>query len=330
MHSAARSHYSERPHSLPVVAGRYELRGEIARGGCATVHEAVDLVHRRVVAIKVLHQKGRDAAPAERLAREARLAARIQHPNVCPVLDAGRHEDGAPFLVMERLYGETLRARLARLRRMDPEDVIELGVQMLSGLEAAHELGVLHRDMKPENVFIVPQDDTGHFMVKILDFGMCRGTANIPLDDRTLTVAGTVVGTPEYMSPEQAGGRRDFDQRVDLYSVGIMLYEALSGTRAFQGSDPRSVLVAVLTKKIPPLRSIDPNIPFALERVIVRATERDPRARYATAAEFQHDLLEARTSLRRQRAHRALPSETIRTVSPFADLDAPTRQLIVR
>ncbi|AKU96762.1 serine/threonine protein kinase [Labilithrix luteola] len=285
-----------------------------------------------MVAIKVLHQKGRDAAPAERLAREARLAARILHPNVCPVLDAGRHEDGSPFLVMERLYGETLRARLARLRRMDPEDCIELGVQMLSGLEAAHDLGVLHRDMKPENVFIVPQE-TGPFTVKILDFGMCRGTASIPLDDRTLTVAGTVVGTPEYMSPEQAGGRRDFDQRVDLYSVGIMLYEALSGTRAFQGSDPRSVLVAVLTKKIPPLRSIDPNIPFALERVIVRATERDPRARYATAGEFLHDLLEARTSLRRQRAHRAIASETIRTVSPFtdlADLDATTRQLNVR
>jgi len=323
------------------IANRYVVSGEIARGGCATVLEARDAVLDRLVAIKILQPGGLDRAGLERFAREARVAAAIHHPNVCSVIDAGRLDDGSPFLVMERLYGETLRAYVGRVRRLDPEDAIEIALQILSGLDAAHELGIVHRDVKPENVFLVRPHDALP-VVKLLDFGMCRAgdTRVRPVvamrldDDRTLTRAGTVVGTPEYMAPEQASGRRQFDLRIDLYAVGVVLYEVLTGTRAFYGSDPRAVLVSVLARQLPSVRAIRPDLPIAVDRIVARALERDPRARYASAAEFQHDLLLARTSLRRQRQAK-LDAERMRaerpsSTRPVDEWELPTRQMSKR
>jgi serine/threonine-protein kinase len=306
------------------------LVGEVARGGCGAVYEAIDLLTNQLVAIKILQQDGFDRAAAPRFAREARVAAAIHHPNVCTVTDSGMTQDGSAFLVMERLYGETLRAYIARMGRLDADEAIELSVQMLSGLEAAHSLGIVHRDMKPENVFIVRSE--GRLpLVKLLDFGMCRRQSPHlqVMDDRTLTRAGTVVGTPEYMAPEQASGRRKFDQRIDLYAVGVMLYEALTGTRAFHGPDPRAVLVSVLASQLPSVRAICPDLPVAVDRIVARAVERDPRSRYRTAAEFQHDLLNARTTLRRQRAARA---EAAARMNPkmhanMPEWELPTRQI---
>lgn len=323
--------------STRLVADRYDVVGEVARGGCGAVYEARDLALDRLVAIKTLHAGALDRAAAARFAREVRVAASIHHPNVCTVTDAGVLDDGSPFLVMDRLYGETLRSYLARAACLDPEEAIELCVQMLSGLEAAHALGIVHRDMKPENVFIVRggwgDGGTGGLpLVKLLDFGMCRRASGQILDDRTLTRVGTVVGTPEYMAPEQASGRRDFDKRIDLYAVGVMLYEMLTGTRAFHGPDPRAVLLAVLTRQLPSVRMILPDIPIAVDRIVARAVERDPRARYHDAAEFQHDLLEARTSLRRARAARAAQREADPgRLHPVTDeWELPTRQLVRR
>jgi serine/threonine-protein kinase len=292
-----------------LVANRYQLMGEVARGGCGAVYEARDLHLDRLVAIKILQAGGFDRAAAARFAREARVAAAIHHPNVCTVTDSGMLDNGSPFLVMERLYGETLRAYIARVGRLDAEEAIEFAVQMLSGLEAAHALGIVHRDMKPENVFLVrPMGCLP--LVKLLDFGMCRRQSPelevaLDRDDRSLTRAGTVVGTPEYMAPEQASGRRKFDRRIDLYAVGVMLYETLTGTRAFSGPDPRAVLVSVLARQLPSVRAVRPELPVAVDRIVARAVERDPRARYGTTGEFQHELLQARTTLRRQRAARA-------------------------
>jgi serine/threonine-protein kinase len=218
------------PTGAGLLVNRYQLLEEVARGGCGAVYEARDLHTDSIVAIKILQANTLDRAAAARFAREARVASSIHHPNVCTVTDSGTLEDGSPFLVMDRLHGETLRAYVARMGRLDPEEAIELSVQMLSGLEAAHALGIIHRDMKPENVFIVRPEGTLP-IVKLLDFGMCRRQSGQPMDDRTLTRVGTVVGTPEYMAPEQASGRRDFDQRIDLYAVGVMLYETPSTVR---------------------------------------------------------------------------------------------------
>jgi eukaryotic-like serine/threonine-protein kinase len=311
-------------HQADLVANRYRIIGEVARGGCGAVFEAHDLHMDRLVAIKILQAGGFDRAAAARFARESRVAAAIHHPNVCTVTDSGMLDDGSPFLVMERLYGETLRAYIARAGRLDAEEAIELGVQMLSGLDAAHLLGIVHRDMKPENVFLVRPKGLPT-RVKLLDFGMCRRSSveiSLDQDDHSLTRAGTVVGTPEYMAPEQASGRREFDQRIDLYAVGVMLYEMLTGTRAFSGPDPRSVLVSVLARQLPSVRAIRPELPVAVDRIVARAVERDPRSRYSATGDFQHDLLLARTTLRRQRAARA--EVEARQRSEAAPWDMPT------
>ncbi len=312
-----------------LLANRYELLDEIARGGCGAVYEARDIDLDRLVAIKILQESGLDRAAAERFAREARVASAIRHPNVCTVIDSGNVEDGSPFLVMERLYGETLRSYMSRMGRIDADEAIELAVQMLSGLDAAHALNIVHRDMKPENVFVVRPH--GYLpLVKLLDFGMCRRKAEEPLDDGTLTRVGTVVGTPEYMAPEQASGKRDFDLRIDLYAVGVMLYEALSGKRAFSGANARAVLVSVLTRSLPSVRLACPDILVALDRIVARAVERDPRARYGSAAELQHDLLHARTALRRQRASQAQTQLRPQAGGHVSEWELPTRQHLAR
>ena len=310
-----------------MLAGRYAIQGEIGRGGCAIIYEAHDLRLGRVVALKMVKHGARDSQANARLAREARAGAAIHHPNVCGLSDAGYFEDGRPYLVMERLRGETLTALQNRVGQLRPADAIDIALQLLSALDAAHAIGVVHRDVKPDNVFLVPRSGCGP-LVKLLDFGMCRRAAP-PMeqqlkDDMTLTRAGQVVGTPEYMSPEQVSGKRDFDGRIDLYAVGVMLYEALSGQRAFPGKDAREVVVSVLVRKLPPLRSTRPDLPPIIDAIVARAMERDPSFRYANASQFQHDLLQAKAELD---ARRLRPLRT-RHAEPEPDLwEAPTRQL---
>jgi serine/threonine-protein kinase len=313
-----------------MIAGRYALRAEIGRGGCATVYEAHDLRLGRLVALKMVKENARDAQATARFTREARAAAAIHHPNVCGVSDAGFLEDGRPYLVMERLHGETLTHCLRRLGRLAPLDVIDIALQLLSALDAVHAMGVVHRDVKPDNVFLVPRSGCGP-LVKLLDFGMCRRVAPAVRDDATLTRAGQVVGTPEYMSPEQVSGKREFGARIDLYATGVILYEALSGQRAFPGKDAREVVVSVLVRSLPPLRSIRPEIPLALDRIVARAMERDPSFRYSSATEFQRDLLEAKAAYTQRLVS---PPQTGRRLIEHGDhesesdeWDAPTREL---
>ena len=283
-----------------VLADRYVLRGELGRGGCAVVYEAHDTRLGRLVALKMVKSSARDVQANARLAREARAGAAIHHPNVCGLSDAGYLPDGRPYLVMERLHGETLTSCLRRVGNLSSEHAIDLALQLLSGLEAAHSIGIVHRDVKPDNVFLVPRPN-GTPIVKLLDFGMCRRAATQSGDDRTLTRAGQVVGTPEYMSPEQVSGKRSFDGRIDLYAVGVILYEVLSGQRAFPGKDAREVVVSVLVKSLPPLRHFRPDVPQALDRIVARAMERDANARYSTAQEFIADLTEARRQMSEKR-----------------------------
>jgi serine/threonine protein kinase len=319
-----------------VLAGRYAVRGEIGRGGCAVIYEAHDLRLGRIVALKMVKNGARDVQANARLAREARAGAAIHHPNVCGLSDAGYLEDGRPYLVMERLHGETLTSLLHRITLLAPEHAIDIALQLLSALDAAHAIGVVHRDVKPDNVFLVPRNGCGP-LVKLLDFGMCRRAAAEQVrDDATLTRAGQVVGTPEYMSPEQVSGKRNFDCRIDLYAVGVILYEVLSGQRAFPGKDAREVVVSVLVKSLPPLRSVRPEVPLVLDRIVARAMERDPSFRYSSAGEFQHDLLEAKALMQARRRTRT-PQQTGRHLideharhdeeDESDEWDAPTRQL---
>jgi serine/threonine-protein kinase len=282
--------------NAPVLAGRYALRAEIGRGGCAVIFEAHDLRLGRLVALKVVRHDARDVNAHARFAREARACAAIHHPNVCGLSDAGYLEDGRPYLVMERLQGETLASYFRHGGVLTPDSAIDVALQLLSALDTVHALGVVHRDVKPDNVFLVPRNGCGR-LVKLLDFGLCRGIAPEGPEAETLTRTGQVVGTPEYMSPEQASGKRQFDARVDIYAVGVILYEALSGRRAFTGKNPRDVVVAVLMRPPPPLRAIRPDIPLELDRIVMRAMAREPSARYASAAQFQEGLLAAKAAL---------------------------------
>ncbi len=281
-----------------VIARRYEVTKEIARGGCAVVLEARDMRLGRLVAIKMPKPGMSDDSATERLTREARVAAGIHHPNVCTVTDAGWIDDRNPYLVMERLYGETLGAYVSRLGRLDADEAIEICLQTLSGLSASHALGVVHRDLKPDNIYLVHREGCAP-IVKLLDFGLCRGTENTGNDELTLTRVGTVVGTPEYMAPEQASGYRTFDARIDVWAVGVVLYEILTGTRAFVAENVSAVLNAVLAKSLPSLRRLRPELPSELEQVLAKAMDRDPRRRFRSAVEMQAALLRVRAKLAR-------------------------------
>jgi serine/threonine-protein kinase len=292
------------PVGLEIEDSRFEIRGRLGHGGCGVVYEAMDRKTSRVVALKVLAEDATDPAAMARLVREARVVSAINHPNVCRVVASGVLDDGRHFIATERLVGQTLRAYLERRAPLGVEEAIEIGVQLLSGLEAAHHVGVVHRDVKPENVFVTwssssSQDGRkGPACIKLLDFGLCRRAD--ALDERTLTIAGCIVGTPGYLAPEQVRGDRAIDPTVDLFAVGLILFEALTGHRAMMGNTPLELITTLLSKPIPAVRSIRPEIPLSLDRIVAHAAEREVRARYQSAADFQHELLEARTAIRRE------------------------------
>ena len=296
---------------------RFERGRLLGRGGSSLVYEAYDRHTDRRVALKVLPENAGGVQIA-RLAREGRAAMAINHPNVCATYERGFLDDGRAFIAMELLEGETLREHLARQGRFGAEEAIELGVQILAGLEAAHQAGLIHRDIKPENVFLVENGD--RLLVKVVDFGVCRSGVD-DLDQQTLTSTGYVVGTPGYLAPEQVYGERNVDPRTDLYAVGLVLFEALTGRAAFVGDDP-ALLAEALLRPVPSVRSFL-SVPLALDRIIAHATEREPAARYPDAGSFLHELLEARTAMRRAGSHSA-SSREIASGAAADSWDMPT------
>jgi serine/threonine-protein kinase len=267
-----------------VLEDRYELGPRIARGGTAGVYRAVDTRLERTVAVKLMHPHlAEDPAAAERFVREARSAAKLSHPHVVAVLDQGRAPDGVPYLVMEHVEGSTLRDVLRRRRRLTPREALDVMDAVLDGLAAAHRAGLVHRDVKPENVLVA---DTGR--VTVADFGLTRA-----VDQHTTT--GTVLGTVGYASPELVAGRRT-DTRSDVYSAGIVLFELLAGRRPFEG-DPLAVARAHVDGPVPDLRALDPAVPAALADLVARATARAPEARPADAGVMLARLREARALL---------------------------------
>jgi len=286
-----------------VVDGKYKVRAVLGEGGMGAVFEAEHTAIGRVVAMKVLHpaQAGKKVA-VKRFHQEARAAGGIGHPNICEVFDFGMLGDGSPYLVMERLKGETLAARIANEGGLPFLDVVDTVMQVLSGLAAAHERGILHRDIKPENVFLAERPGYPA-IAKLLDFGVSKivpGAAVGEWDDETdLTKTGMVMGTPYYMSPEQARGDRNLDGRVDLYACGVMLYEALTGQRPFVAKNYNSLLVQILQGGAAPPRAIRASIPPALEAVVIKAMAKNRDDRYQTAADFSRALSPIRKELQR-------------------------------
>ncbi|MBX3272974.1 MAG: serine/threonine protein kinase [Sandaracinaceae bacterium] len=280
-----------------VVAGRYRLEAKLGEGGMAEVWRARDLALQRAVALKRLTTRldtESAAASIARFRREAALVASVRHPNVVEVLDFGTDEGERPFIVLELLEGEPLERRLGRAPALGLDEVIAIAAQILDGLEAVHAAGIVHRDLKPANVFLVPHE--AGVRAKLLDFGVSRATADAGGRRSVLTTTqGRVIGTPEYMSPEQARGWSDVDARADLYSVGAILYEILTGTLPYDAEGFGDLIVAIALGGAPRVCALRPELGEPLSDVIARAMAVDRAERFPSAAAMR-DALRAAVS----------------------------------
>ena len=257
---------------------RYAIDRELGRGGMATVYVAQDRRHGREVAVKVLRPDVAAAIGAERFLREITIAARLTHPNVLPLIDSGQAA-GSLYYVMPYVRGESLRQRLAREGRLPLRDALRVARELGAGLDYAHREGFIHRDVKPENVLLAD----GHAV--IADFGIARAICQ-SCDGDNVTEVGLTIGTPEYMSPEQAAGDRDLDGRSDVYSLACVIYETLAGAPPFAGTSARAVMAQHLSEPPPPLRARRPDAPAAVEQALARALGKDPADRFPSVAEF--------------------------------------------
>lgn len=271
--------------------GRYLIEEHLATGGMGAVFRARHVYMRKDVALKVLRPDlSASAELVERFRREAEIAASLEHDHIVRVTDFGRSPEGWLFLAMELLFGESLFDRLRREGFLPPEEAVSILWQVCAGLEAAHARGVVHRDLKPENVFLA-RNPGGREVAKILDFGIAKMADPSEVG---ATQAGMVVGTPEYLSPEQATGSA-VDGRADLYTVGLIAWRALTGRHPFKADDPRSLLMMQATRPVPPLTEQRPDLGEypALVAAVARACEKDPALRYQTAAAMKDDLAQA-------------------------------------
>lgn len=275
-----------------LLAQRYAIRAPLASGGFARLFQGEDVKLGRPVAIKLLD--GATDEARQRLEREARVTGSINHPNVCAVTDVGTLADGTPFLVMELLVGETLATKFIRGRVLPIGVAMDIIVQVLAGLDAAHGLSIVHRDVKPSNIFLAQTGKDG-FVVKLLDFGSAQVAGQLPgqgssIDSVPLTRTGFVIGTAEYMSPEQLRGVRDFDPRTDVYSAAVVLYEMLAGVRPFEGYAMPGRLNSIAYQKAPSLLTAAPHVPAPLARVIDGALSTERERRPVRAADFLAQL----------------------------------------
>jgi eukaryotic-like serine/threonine-protein kinase len=271
------------------LAGKYLLERVLGRGGMATVYLARDLKHRRSVAIKVLDREFTACLSVQRFLREAELTARLSHPHIVPLLDSGAAE-GTLYNVLVFIDGETLRARLVREKRLPINDVVRIMFEIVEALEHAHSMGILHRDVKPENILL----SRGHAM--LADFGIARALQSVePRDDATLdatlTLVGMLVGTPTYMSPEQAAGERNLDARTDVYALATVAYELLTGVPPYAGTSSAAINAARYSRPVPSVRETRPEVSVEMDLAVGRGLAVNPDERWASASEFGRALL---------------------------------------
>jgi serine/threonine-protein kinase len=272
--------------SLPrLLGGRYRLEAKLGHGGMGVVYRATDLTMHRPVAVKLI--RGSDGVEldedvAGRFLREAKNTARIQHEHIIEVYDLGRSEDGDLFFVMELLEGESLSARLRRIGRFTATQTVNIARQICEALQVAHTAGIIHRDLKPANVMLVRRAGEDDF-VKVLDFGVAKSYS--PDQQTQLTHTGMLVGTVEYMAPEQIMGK-PVDGRSDVYSLGIVLYRMLAGKAPFKDGGVPALIHAHLNVRPKPISDAAPDVPVALESVILTALAKTPEDRYPSMADF--------------------------------------------
>ena len=273
-----------------VVDRRYTLKREIDRGGIGAVFEAEHRYTGRAVALKLLTgEHAPNPESQERLLREARALTMARHPNVVTALDAGTTEDGTPYLVMELVEGRTLAGILASRQRLPVADAVRAAIQLCDALAFAHDRGIVHRDIKPSKIFVC-RNDVGQEAIKVFDFGIASlGGEPEKRSQPKLTQAGSVLGTPEYMAPEQLFAKADVDHRSDLYAVGATLFECLAGVVPFDGNYAE-VLVKVSTHSLPDVRSRCPDVPPALAAALATALAKEPSQRFAGARDFARAL----------------------------------------
>jgi eukaryotic-like serine/threonine-protein kinase len=267
------------------LSGRYTLERELGRGGMATVYLAMDEKHGRPVALKILHPERAVALGPERFRREIAMAARLQHPHILSVFDSGELPSGQLWFTMPYVEGETLRDRLRREGQLPVADAVRIAREAAQALHYAHTHGVIHRDIKPENLLLTTDGST-----LVADFGVARALDGGAAGSGTLTAAGTVVGTPAYMSPEQASGEREVDARADVYALGSVLYEMLAGEPPFTGATVQAVISKRFATAAPPVTVLRDGVPPALVTVVATALQRSPADRYPTTAAFSAAL----------------------------------------
>jgi serine/threonine-protein kinase len=268
--------------------GRYEVVRRLGSGGSGSVYEARHVDLQKVVALKTLHAEyARDPAMRERFLAEAMATSRLRHPHVVDVSDYGV-QDGAAFLVMEYLEGEDLASLLAREGALSPDRIVELLVPLCAAVSATHDAGIVHRDLKPENLFLA-RNALGQLQPKVLDFGISKVIS--AGDDLRDPGTADLIGTPCYMSPEQAQGAAVTDARSDQYALGVILYECATGRLPFEGDTLYALLEQISAGVFPAPRTLRPELPARFERVILRAMHKSPARRYPSALALARDLL---------------------------------------
>jgi len=311
-----------------VFEGKYRMDERLGGGGMGTVYRATHLLIDRPVALKVLSQRFvGDQTAQQRFRREARAAGRMQHPNAVTVTDFGTTNDGYLYIVMELLEGRTLRDLLAHDAPLDPARAVSLMLQACAAVAGAHDAGLIHRDLKPANIFI-EQRPNFPAVVKVLDFGVAKFVVEEHDDDyHTLTQVGALIGTPRYMSPEQCAGTVALTPASDVYSLGIILYEMLTGTTPFSAETHLAIALKQVSEPPQPPREIVASIPEALERIVLQALAKNPAERPRDANELRRELHAVAEGLGFEHAESSLAPtfESLRS----AGTESPSGRLVI-